>query len=76
MQRIGRLFCKGAAADNPMGWMRRNEARLNPYLPPQMARLHWQIEDDGWLLLGFEYVPGHHPDLSPGSADCPRWPQP
>ncbi|GIF19615.1 hypothetical protein Ate02nite_23450 [Paractinoplanes tereljensis] len=65
----GRFFCKGAMADNPMGWMHRNEARINPYLPAQMPRLLWQIEADGWLLLGFEYVEGRHPDLSPDSPD-------
>lgn len=67
----GRFFCKGAAADNPMGWMHRNEARINPHLPHQMPRLHWQVDADGWILLGFEYVPGRHPDLSPGSPDVP-----
>jgi hypothetical protein len=65
----GRYFCKGAAAANPLGWMHRNEARINPHLPPQMPRLHWQVEQDGWLLLGFEYVDGRHPDLAPGSPD-------
>lgn len=69
LTRRGRFFCKGAVADNPLGWMHRNEARINPYLPAQMPRLHWQIEADGWLLLGFEYVEGRHPDLSPGSPD-------
>jgi hypothetical protein len=67
----GRVFCKGAAADNPMGWMHRNEARINAYLPPSMPRLLWQVERNGWLLLGFEYVAGRHPDLAPGSADLP-----
>jgi hypothetical protein len=45
--RGGRFFCKGAAAGNPMGWMYRNEARINPCLPAPMPRLHWQIEADG-----------------------------
>jgi hypothetical protein len=69
--RDGRYFCKGAIADNPVGWMHRNEARINPYLPAPMPRLQWQIEADGWLLLGFEYVEGRHPDLSPDSPDLP-----
>lgn len=67
----GRTFCKGAATGNPMGWMHRNEARINPHLPAQMPRLRWQVENDGWLLLGFDYVEGRHPDLSPGSPDLP-----
>ena len=52
-----------------MGWMHRNESKINPYLPAQMPRLHWQVEASGWLMLGFEYVAGRHPDLSPGSPD-------
>ena len=27
-----------------------------------MPRLQWQIERDDWLLLGFDYVHGRHPD--------------
>ena len=67
----GRVFCKGVAADNPMGWMHRNEARINAHLPPPMPKLLWQVEHHGWLLLGFEYVAGRHPDLAPGSSDLP-----
>ena len=67
----GLVFCKGASAGNPMGWMHRNEARINPHLPVQMPRLEWQVESDGWLLLGFDYVDGRHPGLSPGSPDLP-----
>ncbi|MBB4695544.1 phosphotransferase [Paractinoplanes abujensis] len=67
----GRFFCKGAAAGNPMGWMHRNEARINACLPPPLPRLRWQVERDDWLLLGFEYVAGRHPDLAPGSSDLP-----
>jgi hypothetical protein len=67
----GLVFCKGAASGNPMGWMHRNEARINPYLPPRMPRLQWQVESDEWFLLGFDHVYGRHPDLSPGSPDLP-----
>ncbi|WP_250028800.1 phosphotransferase [Paractinoplanes maris] len=66
-----RVFCKGVASDNPLGWMHRNEARINASLPPPMPRLLWQVDRDGWLLLGFEYVAGRHPDLNPGSSDLP-----
>jgi hypothetical protein len=67
--RSGLVFCKGAGVDNSMGWMHRNEARINAFLPASMPRLRWQVESDGWLLLGFDYVDGRHPDLSPGSSD-------
>src|SRR5690348_5949367 len=46
-------------------------ARINAHLPPPMPRLLWQVERDGWILLGFDYVAGRHPDLAPGSADLP-----
>ncbi len=65
----GVVFCKGITVDHPYAQMHRNEARVNPYLPPLAPRLLWQIETDGWLLLGFERVTGQHADLSPGSPD-------
>ncbi len=67
----GTLFCKGIAdADGKRGRMHRHEAAVNRFLPPAVApRLLWRTEADGWLLLGFEHSPGHHVDLSPGSAD-------
>jgi hypothetical protein len=49
--------------------MHRNEARINPHLPKQVPRLQWQVEAEGWLMLGFQFVVGRHPDLGPGSPD-------
>jgi Phosphotransferase enzyme family len=50
--------------------MHRNEAAVNHLLPLGLApRLLWQVETDGWLMLGFEHAAGRHPDLSPASAD-------
>ncbi len=68
----GTLFCKGIQADSPVTWMHRTEARVNPWLPALAPRLLWQLDTDGWLLLGFEHVDGRHADLSLGSADLPR----
>ncbi|WP_158277918.1 hypothetical protein [Pseudosporangium ferrugineum] len=68
----GAHFCKGIRSSNPLAWMHRNEARLNPYLPGVAPRLRWVVERGGWLLLGFERVAGRHPDLAPGSADLAR----
>lgn len=67
----GTVFCKGIAdAEGARGTMHRHEADVNPWLPPMIApRLRWRVETDGWLLLGFEHVPGRHADLSPGSPD-------
>ncbi|WP_253769006.1 aminoglycoside phosphotransferase family protein [Goodfellowiella coeruleoviolacea] len=63
------VFCKGTRTGSRKAWMHHNEAEVNPWLPRLAPRLHWRIETDGWLLLGFEHAPGRHPDLSPGSAD-------
>lgn len=66
----GPVFCKGIRADARGAWMHRNEAEVDPWLPAGVTpRLLWQIETDGWLLLGFEHVDGRHGDLSPGSPD-------
>jgi hypothetical protein len=68
----GRFFCKGVKADDPQSFMHRNEAAVNPFLPEGLApRLLWQIEEEGWLLLGFEHVSGQHANFSPGSPHLP-----
>lgn len=68
----GRVFCKGITADSPSAWMHRNEVVVSSFLPVQLApRLLWDIEVDGWLLLGFEHVTGQHANLSPDSPDLP-----
>lgn len=51
--------------------MHRTEAQVNPWLPAIAPRLLWQVEQAGWLLLGFEHVTGQHANLSPGSPDLP-----
>ncbi|MBX7268748.1 hypothetical protein KIF24_23825 [Micromonospora sp. Llam7] len=65
----GRVFCKGGETEGPTAWLYRNEARVNPWLPDVAPRLRWTVEAHGWLILGFEYVAGRHPDLAPGSPD-------
>ncbi|WP_410607540.1 phosphotransferase [Amycolatopsis sp. lyj-109] len=69
----GPVFCKGIAdAEGKRGQMHRHEADINPWLPSAVApRLRWRTEADGWLLLGFDHVHGHHAGLSPGSPDLP-----
>ncbi|MQA63665.1 MAG: hypothetical protein GEU86_19820 [Actinophytocola sp.] len=51
--------------------MHQTESRVNGLLPALAPRLLWQVEEEGWLLLGFECVSGRHADLSPGSPDFP-----
>ncbi|PZG21457.1 hypothetical protein C1I95_07280 [Micromonospora craterilacus] len=65
----GRVFCKGGRAESRQGWLYRREARINPWLPEEAPRLRWAVEHGGWLLLGFDHVPGRHPCLEPGSPD-------
>ncbi|GAA3891055.1 hypothetical protein GCM10022243_64940 [Saccharothrix violaceirubra] len=68
----GRVFCKGVTDGSSLAWMHRNERAVSPFLPERLAaRLLWDIEVDGWLVLGFEHVAGRHADLSPDSPDLP-----
>jgi hypothetical protein len=75
----GLVFCKGIetidgedVAGGRRGRAHRHEAEINPWLPPAIApRLRWRFEVQGWLLLGFDHVPGRHADFAPGSADLP-----
>ncbi|BCJ33740.1 hypothetical protein Athai_12430 [Actinocatenispora thailandica] len=65
----GLVFCKGIQADHPLVRMHRTEARAaGAGVGP---RLRWQLEADGWLLLGLEHIAGRHAALPPGSADLP-----
>jgi hypothetical protein len=64
-----RVFCKGAPTEHAS--MHRTEARVSHWLPAQAPRLLWQVEQDGWLLLGFEHVAGPYANLAPGSPDLP-----
>ncbi|WET81169.1 phosphotransferase [Amycolatopsis sp. QT-25] len=71
--RLGAVFCKGVVdAGGGRGAMHRHEAAVASQLPPAVApRLRWKAEADGWLMLGFQHITGHHADLSPGSKDLP-----
>ncbi|MCT9090618.1 aminoglycoside phosphotransferase [Streptomyces sp. ASQP_92] len=64
----GLVFIKGTRADDASAWMYRTEAKVTAYAPIG-PRLLWEAEGGGWLLVGYEHVPGRHPDLAPGSAD-------
>ena len=66
----GRVFAKGAHSDRAAAL--RREAATNPYLETVAPALRWQVDTDGWYLLGFEYLDGHSADLTPASADLTR----
>lgn len=66
----GDWFCKGVRTSRPYAWTHRNELAVGRDLPPQIApALLFDIEQDGWLMLGFELAPGTHADLTPASRD-------
>lgn len=65
------LFVKGLPLDHPRVWTQNREAGVSPYVRDVAPKLHWHMEDDGWSLLGFEYVTGGHADFTPGSPDLP-----
>ena len=67
--RTGPVFIKGVRSDRAAG--QRREADLNPHVVPVAPRLHWQVDTDGWHVLGFEHIDARPARLSPGSADLP-----
>ncbi|MFD5591925.1 phosphotransferase [Streptomyces asoensis] len=64
----GRAFVKGTRHDDPQAWVYRHEARVTRYAP-LAADVLWEVDAGGWLLYGYEYIEGRHPDLAPGSDD-------
>ncbi|MER7411446.1 hypothetical protein DEH18_30170 [Streptomyces sp. NHF165] len=65
---LGRVFVKGTRLDDEAVWMYDCEARVTG-CAPCAPRVLWQVYAGGWLLIGYEFIDGPHPDLSPGSAD-------
>ncbi|MGK5677605.1 hypothetical protein [Actinoplanes sp. URMC 104] len=67
-----RVFCKGSRLDTERVGFLRTEIRLNEHLPADLTpRLQWTTEMQGWLIAGFDHVPGAPADLRPGSPDLP-----
>ncbi|MGW8728378.1 aminoglycoside phosphotransferase [Streptomyces sp. NPDC055808] len=64
----GKVFLKGTRLDDASAWVYRSEAQVTQYAP-LAPRLLWQVESGGWLLAGYEFIDGRHPDLTPGSTD-------
>ncbi|MFD9891445.1 phosphotransferase [Amycolatopsis sp. NPDC059027] len=69
--RQGPVFLKGIQVGDRRVRMHRNEAKVNGILPDLAPRVLWEIETDGWLVLGYEHVTGRYADFSPGSPDLP-----
>lgn len=64
------VFVKGTPLDAGQAWMYRAEAEVTRAASLGPAPL-WQVEAGGWLVAGYEFIDGRHPDLSPGSVDIP-----
>ncbi|MEU1273561.1 aminoglycoside phosphotransferase [Streptomyces sp. NPDC005799] len=65
------LFVKGLPLDHPRVWTQQREAQIAPCVRSVAPQLLWHIEEEGWSLLGFEYVEGGHADFTPDSPDVP-----
>lgn len=68
----GAVFLKGLRTDHRWVWTQQREADINPYVTPLAPRLLFHVIADGWDILGFEAIDGHHADYSPGSPDLPK----
>lgn len=64
---MGLTFAKGVPSDRAIA--QRREAEINPHVQPIAPRLLWEVDTQGWHILGFEHLSGRAADLSPGSAD-------
>uniref|UniRef100_A0AAU2V255 Aminoglycoside phosphotransferase n=1 Tax=Streptomyces sp. NBC_00003 TaxID=2903608 RepID=A0AAU2V255_9ACTN len=68
----GVVFLKGLRTDHRWAWTQQREADINLYVTPLAPRLLLHVVADGWDILGFEAIEGHHADYSPGSPDLPK----
>ncbi|MFG2625626.1 aminoglycoside phosphotransferase [Streptomyces sp. NPDC048473] len=68
----GAVFLKGLRTDHRWVWTQQREADINPYVTPLAPHLLFHVIADGWNVLGFENIDGHHADYSPGSPDLPK----
>ncbi|MEU8873648.1 aminoglycoside phosphotransferase [Streptomyces javensis] len=68
----GTVFLKGLESDHRWVWTQRREADINPYVTPLAPRMLFHLVVEGWDILGFELLDGHHADYSPGSPDIPK----
>ncbi|MGY4959001.1 phosphotransferase [Streptomyces nigrescens] len=68
----GRFFVK--AVPNRPGGRRDSiirERLINPAVRPISPALHWHVEDDTWVALGFDVIDGRGSDFAPDSPDLP-----
>ncbi|GAA4720485.1 Ser/Thr protein kinase RdoA involved in Cpx stress response, MazF antagonist [Promicromonospora umidemergens] len=70
----GTVFVKGVPDYDRLVTVHEHEIQINSRLRDAVRdapRLLWTVQTEGWLLAGYEIVPGEHADLTPGSPDVP-----
>ena len=67
----GDRFCKALPANHRWVWTQQREAAIAPYLNGVAPALVGRLDVDGWDVLVFEALNGHHADYRPGSPDLP-----
>lgn len=70
----GTVFVKGVPDYDRLVTVHEHEIQINSRLRDAVddaPRLLWVVHSEGWLLAGYETVPGEHADLTPGSPDLP-----
>ncbi|MFD7307095.1 aminoglycoside phosphotransferase family protein [Promicromonospora sp. NPDC059942] len=68
----GSVFVKGVPDYERLVTVHEHEIQANAHLRDavrEAPRLLWVVRTEGWLLAGYETVPGEHADLTPGSPD-------
>ncbi|MEV7925279.1 aminoglycoside phosphotransferase [Kitasatospora sp. NPDC088779] len=68
----GDYYVKGLRADHRRVWTQAREAEVNPYVRGIAPALVARVESDGWDLLVFEAVDGHHANYRPSSPDLAK----
>lgn len=70
----GAVFVKGVPDYDRLVTVHEHEIQINSRLRDAVQdapRLLWTVHTEGWLLAGYETVPGEHADFTPGSPDVP-----
>jgi hypothetical protein len=70
----GTVFVKGVPDYERLVTVHEHEIQINSRLRDAVhdaPRLLWTVHTEGWLLAGYETVPGEHADFTPGSPDVP-----
>ena len=62
-------FVKGLPTGHRRAITQAREAAVAPLVRGISPTLRWSFEENGWNVLGYEFVHGRHADYRPGSRD-------